>query len=205
MANAYDVYFGTTASPLKVSTNQSSTTYDTGMMNSGTMYYWKIVSWDEHKISTAGPLWDFTTGVASNNPPNTPSVPTGPVTRLKEVSGMYSTSAVDPDGDQVQYRFDWDASGSHEYSGWTTLVSSGQSVSMSHSWSSAGTYLVRTQVKDQYGNEGSWSSSLTVTVTVSNSPPNTPSNPVPANGSMGISILAKSVLVTAVTLKPFLN
>jgi len=186
----YDVYFGTTASLPKVSANQSSTTYDTGTMNSGTIYYWKIVSWDEHKISTAGPIWDFTTGAVSNNPPNTPSVPTGPATRLVGVSGMYSTSAVDPDDDQVQYQFDWNAGDTHEYSGWTTLVPSDQSVNMSHSWSNAGTYLVRTQAKDKYGNEGPWSNNLTVTVTVSNSPPYVPSNPNPGNHTTDVFVNA---------------
>jgi len=123
-----------------------------------------------------------------NSPPNVPTIPSGPVSRMVGESGTYSTSAVDPDGDQVQYRFDWNAGGSHEYSGWTSLVASGQSMSMSHSWSSAGTYLVRTQAKDEYGNEGSWSSGLTVTVTASNNPPNTPSVPTgPATRLVGES------------------
>jgi len=58
----YDVYFGTTNLPPKVVSNQSGTTYDPpGNMNSITMYYWKIVAWDNHGASTDGPIWNFTT------------------------------------------------------------------------------------------------------------------------------------------------
>ena len=69
----YDVYFGTTNPPAKVVSNQSGTTYDTGTMNFNTIYYWKIVAWDNHGASTVGPLWYFTTEI--NNPPNIPSNP----------------------------------------------------------------------------------------------------------------------------------
>ena len=58
----YDVYFGTSTRPLKVSTAQSETTYDPGTLNSNMKYYWRIVATDNHGASTTGPLWDFTTG-----------------------------------------------------------------------------------------------------------------------------------------------
>ncbi len=57
----YDVYFGTSTRPLKVSTAQSGTTYDPGTLSYST-YYWRIVATDNHGASTTGPLWDFTTG-----------------------------------------------------------------------------------------------------------------------------------------------
>jgi carboxypeptidase D len=57
----YDVFFGN-ASPLPiVSHNQSETTYDPGTMSYNTIYYWKIVSWDNHGASSSGPVWIFTT------------------------------------------------------------------------------------------------------------------------------------------------
>ncbi|MCK4735734.1 MAG: cell wall hydrolase, partial [Methanophagales archaeon] len=59
----YDVYFGTSTRPLKVSTVQSGTTYDPGTLSYST-YYWRIVARDNHGASTTGPLWDFTTGSA---------------------------------------------------------------------------------------------------------------------------------------------
>jgi hypothetical protein len=57
----YDVYFGTSSPPSKIVNNQSETSYDPGSLNSGETYYWKIVSWDEHDISSEGPIWEFTT------------------------------------------------------------------------------------------------------------------------------------------------
>jgi len=92
--------------------------------------------------------------------------------------GIYTTSATDPDGpqgDQVQYRFDWDDG---TISGWTSLVVSGRSENKAHSWSNAGTYHVKAQARDKYGATSDWSSVLTVRVrSPTNNPPNTPSMP----------------------------
>jgi len=161
----YDVYFGSSSNPLKVSSNQASTSYNIGTLSNNMHYYWEIIAKDNHGATTTGPLWDFTTTSSSNNPPNTPITPQGPVTQLTGASGTYSTSAVDPNNDQVQYQFDWNAGGTHEYSGWTSLVASGQSVSISHSWSNTGTYLVCAQARDEHGSVSAWSTGLTVTVT----------------------------------------
>jgi hypothetical protein len=114
-----------------------------------------------------------------NNPPAIPSKPSGPTSVVAGQSAPYLTDATDPDGDQVQYMFDWDANGAHSYSSWTSLVPSGTSGSMSHSWSTAGTYVVKAKAKDEHGLESTgWSAGLTVTVTSSeNNAPNTPDQP----------------------------
>jgi len=110
---------------------------------------------------------------APNNDPNNPSIPSGPATRDTGQSGTYSTSATDPDSNQVQYMFDWNASGSHDYSSWTALGASGHSDSSSHSWGSAGTYVVKALARDEYGAISDWSSGLTVIVrSPTNNPPN---------------------------------
>ncbi|UCF12670.1 MAG: DUF2341 domain-containing protein, partial [Thermoplasmatales archaeon] len=57
----YDVYFGTSASPPKVVSNQSATSYDPGTLASETTYYWRIVAWDDQGYSSNGPIWTFTT------------------------------------------------------------------------------------------------------------------------------------------------
>jgi parallel beta-helix repeat protein len=67
----YDVYFGTSSSPSKVKDDQSGTSYDPGTLSYGTTYYWKIKATDNNGASTSGPVWDFTTGAASNKPPDT--------------------------------------------------------------------------------------------------------------------------------------
>ena len=102
------------------------------------------------------------TNVTYNRGPNTPSRPDGPNDREGGDSGTYSTSATDPDGDQVQYRFDWDDGGPP--SSWTSFVGSGQSASKSHSWSSKGTYYVKAQARDERGATSGWSVSRRVDV-----------------------------------------
>ena len=57
----YDVYFGTTSPPSLVSSNQTTSTYDLGILAYETTYYWQIVSWDTYNASTQGQQWHFTT------------------------------------------------------------------------------------------------------------------------------------------------
>jgi hypothetical protein len=61
----YDVYFGTSSTPPKVISNQSTTIYNPGTMNCTTTYSWKIVAWDNHGVSTAESLWQFTTNLGN--------------------------------------------------------------------------------------------------------------------------------------------
>ncbi len=57
----YDVYFGTSNPPTKKTSSQTSTTYNPGSLNYTTVYYWRIVAWDNHSAFTTGSLWSFTT------------------------------------------------------------------------------------------------------------------------------------------------
>jgi len=57
----YDVYLGTVTNPPLVQENISSHSYETGNLNTSTIYYWKIVAKDEQGHSTIGTVWSFTT------------------------------------------------------------------------------------------------------------------------------------------------
>jgi len=57
----YDVYLGTSPSPPLVISSLSATAYDPGTMMYDSIYYWKIVAWDNHDTSRVGPVWSFTT------------------------------------------------------------------------------------------------------------------------------------------------
>jgi len=116
--------------------------------------------------------------------PNTPNTPSGPSSGNKGVSYSYSTSATDPDGNQVYYKFDW---GDGTYSNWVGPYNSGQTGSASHIWSYAGTYSIKAKAKDIYNVESSWSNTLTVTISEQQSnPPTTPSKPSgPTAGAPG--------------------
>jgi hypothetical protein len=109
-----------------------------------------------------------------NSPPNTPSTPSGPSSGYVDSTYTFSTSATDPDGDNVAYRFAW---GDGDTSAYTSYVSSGNSASNDHSYLSAGTYNVKSQAKDVNGATSTWSSAHTIEISEVNSPPNTPSTP----------------------------
>jgi len=91
---------------------------------------------------------------SGNQPPNTPSAPSGPDTGTPGASYTFSATTTDPDGDDVAFNFDW---GDRTESGWTSFVASGGSASMSHSWSGQGTYEVKVKAKDTYNAESGWS------------------------------------------------
>ena len=144
-------------------------------------YYWdglidevriydKVLSSSE--ISTL-----YNTPCGNNQAPNIPDIPIGPTGLDIDEVGTFSTSATDPDNDWVQYRFDWNASGNHDYTSWTDLDISGHMDSRTHSWSSPGLYDVKSQARDKHGMTSSWSSSLTVSVPPYNNPPNIPDTP----------------------------
>ena len=58
-ATSYDIYFGTTNHPPFLA-NEVTSSFQTGMLNYGTTYYWKIVAKNNFS-NTSGPVWSFTT------------------------------------------------------------------------------------------------------------------------------------------------
>ncbi len=58
---SYDVYFGTDTPPSLVSEHQAATTYDPGLLQANTTYFWQVVAWDDDGLSSPGPLWAFYT------------------------------------------------------------------------------------------------------------------------------------------------
>ncbi|HWR64167.1 MAG TPA: Ig-like domain-containing protein [Candidatus Thermoplasmatota archaeon] len=100
----YDVYFGTTSPPVNVAEDYPNMSYNPGLMNYSTKYYWQIIAWDTNNESRSGPQWVFTTEDKVNNPPNIPSnpVPTNGSTGIS-ISSILSWTGGDPDNDTVKY------------------------------------------------------------------------------------------------------
>ncbi|MDG6219145.1 MAG: PKD domain-containing protein, partial [Candidatus Thermoplasmatota archaeon] len=93
----------------------------------------------------------------------------------------FSTSATEPNGDQIQYGWDWNGDGTVDY--WTDFYSSGQTVEASNSWDSVGTYNVKVKAKDQFGDESGWSTANQIQIGIGD-PPNIPLTPSgPDNGN----------------------
>jgi hypothetical protein len=58
-ATSYQVYLGTMSQPPQVAT-MSSTSYNAGILNANTIYYWSIIAVNQMGQSS-GPIWSFTT------------------------------------------------------------------------------------------------------------------------------------------------
>ncbi len=153
----YDIYFGTVSPPVKVISNQSIESYDPGQLINLTMYYWKIVAWDEYGLSTVGSIWSFIT--SSNYAPNKPTI-TGPLRGKSGRQYDYKFVATDPNGNQVFYYIDW---GDEIFSGWVGPYTSGQEQTFSHTWENKNTYLIKAKTKDVSGAESDWTT-LSVTM-----------------------------------------
>ncbi len=78
-----------------------------------------------------------TYGTEENNPPYSPNQPSGPNTGVVGESYFYTTSAIDPDDDDIQYGWDWD--GDNIVDEYSNLISSGNVDSRPHSWDYSGT------------------------------------------------------------------
>lgn len=102
-----------------------------------------------------------TVTVILNNPPNKPSKPSGTINGKINVQYTYTSSATDPETDQVYYWFDW---GDGNNSGWVGPYNSGQTGSAKHAWTVKGTYQIKVKSKDTNDAESPWSDPLSVTM-----------------------------------------
>lgn len=102
----YDVYFeaGDNTPDVLLCKDVSNINCDPGILNYDTKYYWQVIARDAHGATSDGPVWDFSTGTAPNNPPNDPSNPSpasGDTNQNIDVN--LSWTGGDPDGDSVTY------------------------------------------------------------------------------------------------------
>jgi hypothetical protein len=103
----------------------------------------------------SGDAW----AVKLDAPPSTPNKPSGPRSGFIRRPYRYSTSAIDPDGEQIRYTFDW-GDGTTSVTG---LIDSGKRAIASHRWFKPGNYRVRVMATDRGGSSSGWSRTLTVT------------------------------------------
>jgi parallel beta-helix repeat protein len=188
----YTVYFGLSNPPPEVIDNQTGTTYDTGTMDHGTIYYWKIVAWDSNRAATPGPLWNFMTQV--NYPPVAPNTPypSNNSTGIPIIDDLSWTSS-DLNGDTLTYDM---------YFGLSTpppKVASNQTDSSYDPGTMAynATYYWKVIAWDPYASSNSsplWH--FNTTSPASNPPAIT--GPVPAHGSTGVSLSLSVLRVTIV-------
>ncbi len=103
-----------------------------------------------------------------SQPPAKPATPTGPATGKVNTEYTYSSSATDPEGNQVSYMFDW---GDGTFSNWVGPVNSGSTGSAKKTWSAEGTFQVKVVAKDSHGQLSVWSDPLSISMPVEYQPP----------------------------------
>ena len=131
--------------------------YDRGSL----FYKWEESDYLWETSSDGNDDWCFKTYGVDNLPPDKPDKPVGEESGKTGVSYIYSSSATDPNDDQIYYKFDW---GDGTDSGWLGKYNSGETCEASHIWEVQGTYPVKVVAKDENGEESVWSDSLSVSL-----------------------------------------
>lgn len=102
-----------------------------------------------------------------NQAPLTPAAPEGPEHGQFGVTYVFTATTTDPDGDDICIQFDWgDGSGPR----WSPYVFSGETVTDSHAWYSAGSFLVKAMAKDKKGTISDWSAPHTIAIDSTDQP-----------------------------------
>jgi hypothetical protein len=160
--------------------SSSDTAFTDSGVNASSSHTWKLKgtyevsarATDEKGLSSN---WSESLKVTISPPPSaplTPSVPVGPTTGYSMGTYSYSTSASDPDKDDVKYVFDWGDGTTSE----TGFVSSGTAANASHSWPLSRSFYIRAKAIDSRGASSGWSGTKRVRI-YANSPPAAPSVP----------------------------
>jgi hypothetical protein len=104
--------------------------------------------------------------ILENDPPEKPTKPTGPPSVEPGEIANFGTSAIDPNGDNIEYGWDWDEDSNVDV--WTEANNSGEFITQSHSWDIEGTFKIKVKARDTYlpdaKAESEWSDPLEITI-----------------------------------------
>lgn len=144
----YDVYFCIEITPSQVVSNQTATSYTPEMLDYEITYYWKIVAWDIHGVSSTGPIWHFTAEAENIAPVAYASA--DPTSGYAPLEVDFTGEGVDSDGEIVSYSWDFgDGNTSDEQN-------------PTHVYENSDSYTVELVVTDDDGGTGT--DTLTITV-----------------------------------------
>ncbi|MDH7506473.1 MAG: PKD domain-containing protein [Candidatus Thermoplasmatota archaeon] len=87
-----------------------------------------------------------------NNPPNTPEI-SGPLSGKPRVELQYTFYTTDSELDDVFYFVDW---GDLTNTSWVGPYSSGEQITLNHTWNKKGSYIIKCKAKDVKEAESTW-------------------------------------------------
>jgi chitinase len=151
----YKVHYGTASGSYTtvVDVHKVTTAIVTGL-TAGQTYYFVVTAYNAANNESGYSNQVSYSVPAANGAPATPATPTGASSALVNTAITFSTSATDPNGDSLQYRYDWGGA----------VLSSWGAASQSRSWAAAGQYAVKAQARDSLLAESAWSSAKTVII-----------------------------------------
>jgi hypothetical protein len=101
----------------------------------------------------------FTFKVVENQVPSVPEI-NGTTKGKPNIQYTYKLKSTDPNNDDVYYYVDW---GDGSNTGWIGPFTSGEEISVNHTWTKKGTYKISARAKDVYNLITNW---VTLEVTI---------------------------------------
>ncbi len=142
----YDVYFGKSSPPPLVVEDHPYKSYEPGIMDLETTYYWQIVAEDSQGLTATGPIWYFTTEKEPNAPPTAPDI-YGPPSGSPGIELIWAFVSEDPDGNQIKYIIEWGDGANEE----TDYYPEGMTVDLHHTYEEEGEYIIKAKAEDEKG------------------------------------------------------
>jgi len=151
----YRIHYGTASGSYTASVDVHNViTYTVTGLNAGQTYYFAASAYDTSGTESGYSIEVRHSIPAANRAPSAPSTPSGASSAMVNTVLAFTSSATDPDGHSLEYRYDW---GGEVLSNWGVA---GQS----HSWTGVGQYTVKAQARDSLGAVSVWSDGKTVSI-----------------------------------------
>ncbi|UCF49572.1 MAG: VCBS repeat-containing protein [Thermoplasmatales archaeon] len=105
---------------------------------------WPMFQYDQHHTGLYSKETD-------NHLPFPPSI-NGPTGGKPGIEYDYTFNSTDPDGDSIMYFIDWGDTTTE----WTEFSSSGEEITLKHTWDKIGDYQIKAKAKDIHNYESDW-------------------------------------------------
>ncbi len=151
----YRIHYGTASRSYTASMDVGRvTTCSISNLAVGQTYYFAATAYN-----ASGTASDYSSEVsysipAPNGAPSTPATPAGASSGWVNTAYTFTTSATDPNGHSLEYRYDW---GNGSISGWGAAV-------RTNTWPSTGQFNVKAQARDSLGALSGWSAARAITI-----------------------------------------
>ncbi len=133
--------------PTTHSTVSNDGIWNSGLLTVGQTFSFNFTAPGTYQYHCVPHLWMHGVIIViggGNLPPNKPTID-GPTSGKPGAVLSYTGVTTDPEGDNIQYFFDW---GDGTNSGWTPFVTSGTISHQTHTWGSKGTYTISVKARD---------------------------------------------------------